>query len=351
MTVLATSPCLKSMSVGIDMTLNLTAVCWFSSMLSLTTFSASPRSEAISSTTGDTRRHGPHQGAQKSTSTGTSDSTTSAWKLLSVTSVTAPGIWSPSPFTSESIAPLRNAPEDAGSGNRPSTLVSMADPTNSQIAAALDELGDLYELDGAVIHRIVAYRNAAKAVRDAPVSVTALARQGRATELPGVGGIIQEKVIALADEGVIPTAVKLRAKFPPGLIEITRLPGLGPKRARRLYEELGIDSLEALRTAAEEQRIRSLRGLGAKAEEAILAAAIAAQAGARSHRVLLDRALAVGEALVEALRAEPAAERVELAGSARRWTDSVKDLDVIATATDPVALVGAAAALELVESA
>src|ERR1700749_3813768 len=126
----------------------------------------------------------------------------------------------------------------------------MADPTNSEIAAALDERGDLYELDGAVIHRIVAYRNAAKAVRDAPVSVTALAREGRATELPGVGGIIQEKVIALADDGEIPAAVKLRAKFPAGLLEMTHLPGLGPKRARRLYEALSVDSVDALATAA-----------------------------------------------------------------------------------------------------
>src|SRR5579884_3670602 len=145
------------------------------------------------------------------------------------------------------------------------------EPTNAEIAAALDELGDLYELDGAVVHRIVAYRNAAKAVRDAPVSVTALARQGRATELPGVGQIIQEKVIALADEGAIPALVKLRAKFPTGLIAITHLPGLGPKRARRLFEELGIDSLDALRAAAEQERIRGLKGFGPKAEEAILA--------------------------------------------------------------------------------
>ena len=91
-----------------------------------------------------------------------------------------------------------------------------SEPTNLEIATALDELGDLYELDGAVIHRIVAYRNAAKAVRDASVSITALARQGRATELPGIGAIIQEKVLALADTGEIPALVKLRAKFPPG---------------------------------------------------------------------------------------------------------------------------------------
>jgi DNA polymerase (family 10) len=225
------------------------------------------------------------------------------------------------------------------------------DPTNNEIARALDELGDLYELDGAVIHRIVAYRNAAKAVRDAPVSVTTLARQGRATELPGIGQIIQEKVLALADEGTIPAAVKLRAKFPAGLIEMTRLPGLGPKRARRLFEELGIDSPQALRAAAEQQRIRSLKGFGPKAEEAILAALSAPGAGEPRVRFVLDRALAAGELLIAALREHPASDRVELAGSARRMTDSVKDLDVIATASDPAALAAAAAQLDLVESA
>jgi len=226
-----------------------------------------------------------------------------------------------------------------------------ADPTNTEIAAALDELGDLYELDGAVIHRIVAYRNAAKAVRDAPVSVAALARQGRATELAGVGAIIQEKVLALADEGAIPTLVKLRAKFPPGLVALTRLPGLGPKRARRLYEELGIDSAESLRAAIAAQKVRALKGFGPKAEESLVAALDAAGAGEPRSRVVLDRALAVGEQLVAALRAHPAAERIELAGSARRMTDSVKDLDIIATATDPAALARAAAELDLIESA
>ncbi len=227
----------------------------------------------------------------------------------------------------------------------------MADPTNTQIATALDELGDLYELDGAIIHRIVAYRNAAKAIREASVSVSALAREGRATELPGVGATIQEKVLALADDGVIPAAAKLRAKFPPGLIEMTHVSGLGPKRARRLFEELEIDSIQSLRSAAEEQRIRTLKGFGPKAEESILSALNAAGAGEKRPRIVLDQALAVGDQLVAALREHPASERVELAGSARRMTDSVKDLDVIATATDPRALSEAAAGLELVESA
>ena len=157
--------------------------------------------------------------------------------------------------------------------------------------------------------------------------------------------------MALADEGEIPALVKMRAKFPPGLIAITRLPGLGPKRARRLYDELGIDSLESLRTAAEEQKIRALKGFGPKAEEAILANLRLDGAGERPARIVLSRALAVGEPLVAALREHPAAIDVELAGSARRMTDTVKDLDVIATATDPLALARAAAALDLVEEA
>jgi DNA polymerase (family 10) len=225
------------------------------------------------------------------------------------------------------------------------------DPTNTEIAAALEELADLSELDGAINYRVIAYHNAAKAVRDSPVSVSALARQGRATELPGIGATIQEKVLALADDGAIPAAVKLRAKFPPGLIEITRLPGLGPKRARRLYDELGIDSLESLRTAVQEQRIRTLKGFGPKAEDSILAGLDAAGAGERRVRFVLDRALAIADPFVEALREHPAAERVQLAGSARRWTDSVKDLDVIATASDPLALARAAGSLDLVEQA
>jgi DNA polymerase (family 10) len=227
----------------------------------------------------------------------------------------------------------------------------VADPTNTEIAAAFDELGDLYELDGAIIHRVVAYRNAAKAVRDASVSVATLAREGRATELSGIGNTLQEKVQSLVETGSIPATEKLRAKFPEGLVAVTRLPGLGPKRARLLYDELGIDSPDALRAAVTSERLRGLKGFGPKAEANILAALDAADAGDGGEaRVVLSRALAVAEPLVAALRAHPAADRVELAGSARRWTDSVKDLDVIATAHDPEALAAAAAELDLVET-
>jgi len=232
----------------------------------------------------------------------------------------------------------------------------MPDPTNSQIAAALDELGDLYELDGAIVHRVVAYRNAAKVVRDASTSVAALTRAGRVTELSGIGATLETKLQALVEQGDIPQAVALRERFPAGLLEMTRVPGLGPKRARRLYDEMGIDSLEALATAARQQRIRDLKGFGARAEEKLLEAVersvsedggIAAGA---SHRTVLGRAREIGGEIVEALRAHPAAARVELAGSARRWADSVKDLDVVAASDDPEALIEAFKALEQIEA-
>jgi len=138
---------------------------------------------------------------------------------------------------------------------------AMADLTNAQIAAAFDELGDLYELDGAVAYRVIAYRTAAKTVRESTVSIVQMARDGRVTELNGIGKIIEEKILALDETGDIPTAKKLRDKFPSGLLSVMHLPGFGPKRARRLYDELGVDSLDALRAAAEAQ-IEALADLG-----------------------------------------------------------------------------------------
>jgi DNA polymerase (family 10) len=226
----------------------------------------------------------------------------------------------------------------------------VTDPPNATIAALLDELGDLYELDGAVVHRVLAYRNAAKAVREAPTSVAAMTRAGNVTALPGIGRTLEEKLAALLETGTIPAVEKLRARFPPGLIDLTRLPGLGPKRARRLYDELGVDSLDALRDAAETHRLRDVRGFGPRFEEAVLAAFAAGVAEKPRPRILLHRALPIGEGIVAALRSHPASDRVELAGSARRLADSVKDLDVIATASDPAALLRAFAELDVVEA-
>ena len=227
----------------------------------------------------------------------------------------------------------------------------MPDFSNGGIAAYFDELGDLYELDGAVIHRVLAYRNAAKAIRDAPVSVAALTREGRVTSLPGIGKTLEEKITALLETGTIPALEKLRGKFPPGLVDMTRLPGLGPKRAKKLFDDLGIDSLDALREAALAERLRDVKGFGPKFEASVLAAFEQGVAEKPAPRFLLPKALGIGEQIVGALRSLPGVERVELAGSARRLADSVKDLDIIAASTDPAAVTAAFASLDVVESA
>ncbi|HEV3320419.1 MAG TPA: DNA polymerase/3'-5' exonuclease PolX [Solirubrobacteraceae bacterium] len=232
------------------------------------------------------------------------------------------------------------------------------DLPNGAIADALEELGDLYELDGAIVHRVLAYRTAAKTVREATVSVGALAREGRAVALKGIGETLQEKIRALCETGTIPAAEKLKAKFPPGLVEITRLPGIGAKRARLLHSSLGIDSPQALREAAVAQRVRDVKGLGAKFEEGVLSALERAAAspeesgsGGRA-RLLLPQALELGEALVRGLGEGGAGEgtTVMVAGSARRMADSVKDIDLIAVTKRPVALAKRLAKLAEIES-
>ena len=234
----------------------------------------------------------------------------------------------------------------------------MPELSNAAIAQALEELGDLYELDGAIVHRVLAYRTAAKAVREASVSVAALALAGRATELAGIGKTLQEKIVSLAQTGAIPAAERLRAKFPPGLIAVTRLPGLGAKRARLLHSELGIDSLETLREAALQQRVRTVRGLGPKLEQSVLAALEqldsnpegAGSAAAGSPRVVLPRAIELGEALATGLaELGGPGTHVQLAGSARRLADSVKDVDLIATTTRPTTLAKSLGELEQIE--
>jgi DNA polymerase (family X) len=220
---------------------------------------------------------------------------------------------------------------------------------NGEIAEAFEELASLYELDGAVVYRVVAYRNAAKAIRESGVSVAELARQGRVAELAGVGKTIAEKIDALLETGSIPSADKLKARIPAGLVAVTRIPGLGPKRARLLYDHLGVSSLDDLRAAAEQGQLKDVPGFGAKAEENVMAALAAGADGRPKARMLLSKALTVGEELAAGLRDHPAALKVELAGSARRQADTVKDLDIVVAASDPAALVEHFCSLQAVD--
>lgn len=228
------------------------------------------------------------------------------------------------------------------------------EPSNAAIAEALEELGDLYELDGAIVHRVLAYRSGARAVREASVSVATLAREGKATELAGIGATLQEKILALAETGTIPAMEKLRAKIPPGLVAITRLPGVGPKRVRLLHSTLGIDSLESLGAAAAAGKLRDVKGLGPKFEAGVLESLQRISEDPDAHnapRLLLPKALALGQALAEGLtEIGGSGTEVMIAGSARRMADSVKDIDLIAVTRKPVTLAKGLASLPEVET-
>ncbi|MFL5906648.1 MAG: helix-hairpin-helix domain-containing protein, partial [Solirubrobacterales bacterium] len=214
---------------------------------------------------------------------------------------------------------------------------------NAEIAAALRELGILYELDGADRFRVLAYREAARTVAQSPVSIEQLAKEGRLTELPGVGKTLAGKIETLLETGSIPSADKLKEKFPATLVEVTRVPGLGAKTARRIYDEVGVENLEQLREAAEDGRLAGIRGLGPKTEENILSALEGVAEDGIGERLLLSHVLPIAEEICDDLKGMGVASRIEVAGSARRWTETCKDLDLIATTDDPAALAEALA--------
>jgi DNA polymerase (family 10) len=214
---------------------------------------------------------------------------------------------------------------------------------NAEIAAALRELGVLYELDGADRFRVLAYREAARTVAQSPISVEQLAKEGRLTELPGVGKTLAGKIDTLLETGSIPSADKLKERFPATLVEVTRVPGLGAKTARRIYDEVGVENLGQLREAAEDGTLAGIRGLGPKTEKRILAALEGITEDGIGERLLLSQVLPVGDEIRRDLKELGVADRIEIAGSARRWTETCKDLDLIATTQDPAALAEALA--------
>ncbi len=213
-------------------------------------------------------------------------------------------------------------------------------PRNAEVADALDELADVSEILGEQGFRVLAYRRAATRIRETGASVAELALQGTAKELPGIGATIESKIVEMTETGSMSALEKRRAEVPPEVRQFLRLPGLGPKTAARIWRELGVTTLEELRVAAEQQRVRTLQGLGAKSEERILEALAKGFGPEPERRGLLGVGLPLVREVVEELRAHPAAVEVSAAGSVRRGKETFRDLDVIATATDPAALIG-----------
>ncbi len=212
-------------------------------------------------------------------------------------------------------------------------------PRNADVADQLDLLADLSEIRGDDSFRVGAYRRAATRVRETSAPVAELALSGRAKELQGIGKTIEEKIVEIVQDGEIHALTRRKAEIPDEVVLFMRLPGLGPKSAKKIWQELGITTLEQLREAAEAQRLRALPGMGAKTEENVLSALAAPAAAEEPRRALLGRALPALEAVVSVLAEHPACEQVSIAGSARRYKETVRDLDIIATAGDAPALI------------
>ena len=205
--------------------------------------------------------------------------------------------------------------------------------TNEDVARQFSEITTLLKLSGADQFRVRAYERAAGAIGAAPVDLSTLDEPGIAG-LKGIGASTAKKITEYLETGRISMLEDLRAKVPPGLVELIRVPGLGPKTAKLLHDQLGVDSVEALREAIEAEKLRDLPGLGAKTETK-LRESIARIGAKDSDRIPMADAIAIAEELCRRLAELPQVEEVTFAGSLRRMRETIGDIDILAASTDP----------------
>lgn len=212
--------------------------------------------------------------------------------------------------------------------------------SNREIADIFRAVADSMEILDDDRFRIQAYRRAADTVADLPLPLATYRERGELASIPGVGKAIADKIAELLDTGQLSYYERLRARVPAPVLEMLRVPGVGPRTVGRLYRDLGIDSLEALRHAAETGRLKGVRGFGTKTIESILQGIAAAEQ--RDRRILMHDALVAAERLLEALRAAaPGVVAASYAGSLRRARETIGDLDVLVATDDPAAAVRA----------
>jgi DNA polymerase (family 10) len=221
--------------------------------------------------------------------------------------------------------------------------------SNAELARIFNEIGDMLEILGEVVYKAVAYRRVADVVERYPDDVASLFRRGEPPKIPGAGAALTAKLAELAETGRLEYHDKLRAQVPDGVLELLRVPGVGPRTVRTLHEQLHIDSLEALRAAAETGGLRHVKGLSERAEQNILEGIARIERRSGDTRLLLHDADALIAGLVDRLRGVRGVQRIEVAGSLRRRRATIGDLDLLAAVDDPAAVIGALDALPEVE--
>ena len=203
---------------------------------------------------------------------------------------------------------------------------------NDAIAKVLDEIGDLIELKGENVFRAVTYRAAARAIRDLREPLPKLVQEKRLKEIPKVGPSVGEAIEQIIATGRSKRHDELQAAVPPGLLTLLRVPGVGPATARTIYEHLKITTIEELEEAATEHRLQELPKIQAKTEENILRSIAALKQ--RTGRSLLHEARAVATTMVDYLRAETGATELAIAGSLRRYKETIGDVDIVLAGDD-----------------
>jgi DNA polymerase (family 10) len=221
--------------------------------------------------------------------------------------------------------------------------------TNRQVAEIFRQIADLSEIKGEVIYRVLAYRKAADSIADLGRDINEVWQEGKLQDIPGVGQAIAEKISELLDTGRMTFYAKLTAEVPASLVEVLHIPDVGPKKARAMWQELGLTTVEEVRLAAEAGRLRALAGFGAKTEAKILAG-IQSLARRATDRVDLGKAFVTARELVAALARLPQVRRVTYAGSLRRFCSTIGDLDVLAATDDPNVVMTAFRQLPQVET-
>jgi len=202
---------------------------------------------------------------------------------------------------------------------------------NAEIARLLGEVADLLEISAGNPFKVRAYRNAARTVADHPDPVAQLVKEDAfdLTDLPGIGGGIAKEITALLETGALPQRQQLVATIPPGLLDLLRIPGLGPKRVKLFHDELKVNSIADLKRALEAGKIAKLGGFGPKLLEKIREGVAGAAAGTGQRRMVLHEAEQYARAIVEYLKAGGGIDAIEVAGSFRRRKETIGDLDIV----------------------
>ena len=209
--------------------------------------------------------------------------------------------------------------------------------SNAELARIFHDIGDMLEVKGELVFKTVAYHRAADAIAHSPIELSVAYRAGQRPKVAGVGQAISDKIDELARTGHLAFYDRLVVEVPPSLVELLRVPGVGPRTVKILHEELGVDSLDDLREAAEAGRLRSVKGLSQKTEQSVLDGIATLET--RETRMLLEAAETLVSSLIAELSDAPGVVSIVPAGSFRRRRETIGDLDLLAETTDPGALV------------